>query len=591
MRVAMAMTYFAGTVQWKISGDTEKARRELTGLALKWLHVARDAKHLGNFGYFDTGWKRYPQGNIRVVSNLGTDTVYMNAIGGGEVEKKKIYNTPIILAYKVQDESRINEFGNPMEGWIKANEETLEPQGKFIDIGYPAHVDHYGYREDGTWGPFYSEGTNYVERCSGTNSKGQPNCIEEFPFYSGSISAGADPQTYTDISPESQPTTYSDPGVCCQDSFFQTTDRTFFSGQYSIYHDIQYKGSYDQDERVYNSEKYSLLHWKVNANVSPISCGTHTYHLTGSPCTSDICNTLNTVFTGSGFITATCHSLNGSSLYLQRWYGTPGISIHSRINPDNYILMLYYRKETNGNDYSIVYDMRDTHNGCSIMGCTLSSYCHSSVLHGQTDRDLSAEWRLVLNGDESLFESVTDIVGSSTSTGSIHPGCNNCKAVGVGPDALYQTGDFYVDYASPSFSIGQQGYQYLKMLEGDDYEPYPNTWMVSKKGEEKLLNAKEVALFNIGITDTVRKGESSSRRYAVEPCDEDGGYSWVVTETPYPEEVETDRTWTYYKWDDKYGLVSKAYPFEHDILGYKTMKRMAYIQLREQEMEGVNVTV
>jgi len=82
------MTYFAGTVQWKISGDVETARRELTGLALKWLHHARDAKHLGKFGFFDTGWKHYPQGNLRVISNLGIDTVYMDAVGGEEAVRE-----------------------------------------------------------------------------------------------------------------------------------------------------------------------------------------------------------------------------------------------------------------------------------------------------------------------------------------------------------------------------------------------------------------------------------------------------------------------------------------------------------------------
>jgi len=129
MRMEMAMTYFAGTVQWKISGDTEKARRELTGLALKWLHHARDAKHLGKFGYFDTGWKRYPQGNIRVVSNLGTDTVYMNAVpeisGGG-----RKYVIPLLWpAYEVADQDAVypSEEYNRRDGVLIAKWNTLEP--------------------------------------------------------------------------------------------------------------------------------------------------------------------------------------------------------------------------------------------------------------------------------------------------------------------------------------------------------------------------------------------------------------------------------------------------------------------------------
>jgi hypothetical protein len=140
--MGVALMYRTGTVQWKISGDTEKARRELTGLALKWLHHARDAKHLGNFGYFDTGWKRYPQGNIRVVSNLGIDTVYMNAISEVGGEQKRVFPRHIILAYKVEkvtewiieDEGTEWEYTYPETelGYVRADTQTLEPVGAFI---------------------------------------------------------------------------------------------------------------------------------------------------------------------------------------------------------------------------------------------------------------------------------------------------------------------------------------------------------------------------------------------------------------------------------------------------------------------------
>jgi hypothetical protein len=113
------MTYFTGTVQWKISGDTEKARRELTGLALKWLHHARDAKHLGNFGYFDTGWKHYPEGNIRVISNLGTDMVFMDAVSGGITLLKEKPQFAFYPAFKAQIDST-------HQGLIIADWKTLE---------------------------------------------------------------------------------------------------------------------------------------------------------------------------------------------------------------------------------------------------------------------------------------------------------------------------------------------------------------------------------------------------------------------------------------------------------------------------------
>ena len=102
------MTYFIGTVQWIISGDKDKARRELTGLAQRLLYKARNAKDIGNLVHYDTGWWEYPQGRIRVLSQRGIDTVYMEAVSGGEgigkEERKefpaiKVQNTDLPLGY------------------------------------------------------------------------------------------------------------------------------------------------------------------------------------------------------------------------------------------------------------------------------------------------------------------------------------------------------------------------------------------------------------------------------------------------------------------------------------------------------------
>ena len=132
MWLGVEMTYSVGTVQWRISGDKEKARRELTGHALHWLHLAREAKHLGKFTWHDTGWKNFPQGNIRVISTPSVDTVYMDAVSGGEIKKKKYYATWILLAYYA---TRKNDDGTTTSGFIGASEDALEPIGEFFELG------------------------------------------------------------------------------------------------------------------------------------------------------------------------------------------------------------------------------------------------------------------------------------------------------------------------------------------------------------------------------------------------------------------------------------------------------------------------
>ena len=165
------MTYFTGTTQWKISGDVGKARRELTGLALKWLHVAREAKHLGKFTWYDTGWRRYPQGNIRVVSTPSVETVYMDAVSGGEIAEKQ--GMACTLAFCAHDEQENKKV------YVKASEK-IEPQSVMPDdtrecmsYGGPAGTLYYFWGGDHCGDSDGSPGSRYKCHASGIIA-GQP---------------------------------------------------------------------------------------------------------------------------------------------------------------------------------------------------------------------------------------------------------------------------------------------------------------------------------------------------------------------------------------------------------------------------------
>ena len=145
--MGVALMYKVGTIQWRISGDKEKARKELTGDALHWLHLAREAKHLGNFTWYDTGWKNFPNGNIRVISTPSVDTIYMDAVGA-RIKGKK-YIVPLLWpAYKVEDK------GNN-DGVIIASWSDLKPLHFFTAGGIQ---DIY---KDGSWKRIYDVEPEY----------------------------------------------------------------------------------------------------------------------------------------------------------------------------------------------------------------------------------------------------------------------------------------------------------------------------------------------------------------------------------------------------------------------------------------------